>query len=303
MSEFTSEFWHLYIALISLASIVACAVFLKMQSVVRKPGKTNTTGHVWDEDLSELDNPLPRWWAWLFYLTVAFSLGYLVLYPGLGSYKGTLGWTQVGQLEEENQAAHAEFGPLYDKFVKLPVETLAQSGEANAIGQKLFLNHCAQCHASDAGGSRGFPNLADKDWLWGGTAEAIQTSISEGRTGVMPPFGPALGEQGAKDVAHYVLSLSGSANDSIRKARGEPLFKSTCGACHGADGNGNPAMGAPNLSDATWLHGSGEQAILESINKGRQNQMPAHKDILSPAKIHLLSAYVYSLSQGASAAK
>jgi cytochrome c oxidase cbb3-type subunit III len=304
MSQFTSDFWDIYIAGISLASILACGVFLKMQSVVRKTGNADTTGHTWDEDLSELDNPLPRWWAWLFYLTIAFSLVYLVLYPGLGSFKGTLGWSQIGQLEAENKTASAEFGPIYDKFAKLPIETVARSGEANAIGQKLFLNYCAQCHASDAGGSRGFPNLGDKDWLWGGTPEAITASITGGRTGVMPPFGPALGEQGTKDVAHYVLSLSGSANDSIRKARGEPLFKSTCAACHGADGKGNPAMGAPNLADATWLHGSGEQAILETINKGRQNQMPAHKDILSPAKIHLLAAYVYSLSQGgATAAK
>ena len=296
MSDFTSDFWHFYIGAISLASIIACAVFLKMQSVTAKP--KDTTGHTWDEDLTEYDNPLPRWWAWLFYLTIAFSLGYLVLYPGLGSYKGTLRWTQVGQLEEENQAASAEFGPLYDKFAKLAVEDLAKSPEAIAVGQKLFLNHCAQCHASDAGGSRGFPNLTDKDWLWGGTPDAIRTSVTEGRMGVMPPFGAALGEQGAKDVAHYVLSLSGSANDSIRKARGEELFKSTCSACHGADGKGNPAMGAPNLTDGIWLHGSGEQAIIETVTRGRQNQMPAHKDILSPAKIHLLTAYVYSLSQG-----
>jgi cytochrome c oxidase cbb3-type subunit 3 len=298
MSQFTSDFWDLYVALISLASILACGVFLKMQSV-RKAGEVDTTGHTWDEDLSELDNPLPRWWAWLFYLTIAFSLVYLVLYPGLGSYRGTLGWTQVGQLEEENKAAHAEFGPIYDKFASLPVEAVAKSAEANAIGQKLFLNYCAQCHASDGGGSRGFPNLADKDWLWGGTPDAIKASITEGRMGVMPPFGAALGEQGSKDVAHYVLSLSGSANDSIRKARGEPLFKSTCAACHGADGKGNPLLGAPNLTDAIWLHGSGEQAILEQVAKGRQNQMPAHKDFLSAAKIHLLTGYVYSLSQGA----
>jgi cytochrome c oxidase cbb3-type subunit 3 len=302
MSHFTSEFWDFYIAAISLVSIIACAVFLKMQSV-RKAGEVGTTGHVWDEDLSENDNPLPRWWAWLFYLTIAFSLGYLVVYPGLGSYKGTLGWTQVGQLEEENKVANAEFGPMYDKFVKLPVEELAKSPEANAIGQKLFLNHCAQCHASDGGGSRGFPNLTDKDWLYGGSPEAITASITDGRMGVMPPFGPALGEQGTKDVAHYVLSLSGSANDSIRKARGEPLFKSTCSACHGADGKGNPAMGAPNLTDGIWLHGSGEQAIIDTVTKGRQNQMPAHKDILSPAKIHLLAAYVYSLSQGGPGSK
>ena len=296
MNQFTSEFWDLYITGISLASIIACAVFLKMQSVVKK--QADTTGHVWDEDITEYDNPLPRWWAWMFYLTIAFSLLYLVLYPGLGSYKGTLGWSQTGQLEEENKVANAEFGPLYDKFAKLEVVTLAKDPQALAVGQKLFLNYCAQCHASDGGGSRGFPNLTDKKWLWGGTPEAIKTSITEGRRSVMPPFGPSLGEQGAKDVAHYVLSLYGSAHDSIRKARGEAIFKQTCVACHGADAKGNPAMGAPNLTDGIFLHGSGEEAIVEQVTKGRQNQMPAHKDLLSPAKIHLLTAYVYSLSGG-----
>ena len=295
MSQFTSGFWDIYITAISLVSILACGVFLKMQSV-RKSVEPETSGHVWDENIQEYNNPMPRWWAWLFYLTIVFSLGYLVLYPGLGSYKGTLGWSQVGQLEEETRAADAQFGPLYDKFARQDVAAVAKVPEALAIGQKLFLNNCAQCHASDAGGSKGFPNLTDKDWLWGGTPEAIKTSITEGRMGVMPPFGPALGEQGAKDVAHYVLSLSGTAHDSIRKARGEPLFKSTCAACHGPDGKGNPQLGAPDLTDKTWLHGSGEAAILEQINKGRQNQMPAHKDLLSPAKIHLLTAYVYSLS-------
>jgi cytochrome c oxidase cbb3-type subunit 3 len=297
MSQFTSGFWDVYVALISLVSIIACAVFLKMQSV-RKAVEADTTGHVWDENLQEYNNPMPRWWAWLFYLTVFFSLGYLALYPGLGSYKGTLGWTQIGQLAEENKVADARFGPLYAKFAAQPAEALAKNAEALAIGEKLFLNNCASCHASDGGGSRHFPSLTDKDWLWGGTPEAIKTSITEGRTGVMPPFGPTLGAEGAKDVAHYVLSLSGSAHDSIRKARGEPLFKNTCVACHGADGKGNPALGAPNLTDAIWLHGSGEASILEQITKGRQNQMPAHKDILSPEKIHLLTAYVYSLSQG-----
>lgn len=297
MSQFTNTFWSVYIGVISVASIIACGVFLKMQSV-RKEGEADTTGHTWDENLREYNNPLPRWWAWMFYLTVFFSLGYLVLYPGLGDFRGTLGWTQVGQLEEENREAVAQFGPLYDKFAKQEVAALARDPQALAVGQRLFLNHCAQCHASDAGGSRGFPNLTDRDWLWGGTPEAIRTSITEGRRAVMPPFGPSLGEQGIKDVAHYVLSLSGSANDSIRRARGEPTFKSTCAACHGAEGKGNPALGAPNLTDRIWLHGAGEAAIIEQVTKGRQNQMPAHKDVLSAAKIQLLAAYVYSLSQG-----
>ena len=296
MSQFTSAFWDVYIGLITLVSIIACAVLLKMQSV-RGPAESETSGHVWDEDIREYNNPLPRWWMWLFYLTIFFSLGYLVLYPGLGSYAGTLGWSQVKQLEEENAHAQAAYGPIYDRFAAQDIVTLSKNAEALAIGQKLFLNNCAQCHASDGGGSRGFPSLTDRDWLWGGTPEAIKTSITEGRTGAMPPFGQALGEQGVKDVAHYVLSLSGQAGDSIRKARGEPLFKATCAACHGAEGKGNQALGAPNLTDRIWLHGSGEYAIAEQIAKGRVNQMPAQKDILTPAKIHLLTAYVYSLSE------
>jgi len=297
MSQFVNGFWSVYIGVISLASIVACAVFLKMQSV-RKVVEPDTTGHIWDENLQEYNNPMPRWWAWLFYLTVVYSLGYLALYPGLGDYAGTLGWTQVGQLEEENQAANAQFGPLYDKFVKQDVEAVAKSPEAVAIGQKLFLNYCSGCHASDAGGSRGFPNLTDKDWLWGGTPEAIKASINEGRRSVMPPFASVLGPEGTKDVAHYVLSLSGGASDSIRAARGKERFAQVCAACHGADGKGNPQFGAPNLTDKIWLHGSGEAAIVEQVTKGRSSQMPAHKEILSAAKVHLLTAYVYSLSQG-----
>jgi cytochrome c oxidase cbb3-type subunit III len=177
------------------------------------------------------------------------------------------------------------------------VQALARDPAALAIGQKLFLNNCAQCHASDGGGSRGFPNLTDGDWLWGGTPEAIKTSIAEGRTGVMPPFGPALGEQGAKDVAHYVMSLSGLAHDSIRAARGKPLFAQNCVACHGAEGKGNPLLGAPNLTDRTWLYSAAEPVIIETVTQGRTNQMPAHKDLLDEARIHLLTAYVLQLSQ------
>lgn len=295
MSQFTSAFWDVYIGLITIVSIVACAVLLKMQSV-RKPVESETSGHVWDENLSEYNNPLPAWWAWLFYVTIVFGLAYLVLYPGLGSYAGVLGWSQVKQLEEENTRAQAAYGPIFDRFAAQDIVALSKNAEALAIGQKLFLNNCAQCHASDGGGSRGFPNLTDKDWLWGGTPEAIRTSIADGRTGAMPPFGQALGDQGVKDVTHYVLSLSGQASDSIRKARGEPLYKASCSACHGPEGKGNPAIGAPNLADRIWLHGSGEEAIAAQISKGRINQMPAHKDLLSPAKIHLLTAYVYSLS-------
>jgi cytochrome c oxidase cbb3-type subunit 3 len=297
MSQFTSVFWDLFIGVISVVSVVACAVFLKAQSV-RKAVEADTSGHTWDEDLTEYNNPLPRWWAWLFYLTIAFSLGYLVLYPGLGSFSGTLGWSQVKQLEEETRAADARFGPLYEKFAAQEVAALAKAPDALAIGQKLFLNNCAQCHASDGGGSRGFPNLTDQDWLWGGAPEAIKTSITDGRTSMMPPMGAAVGgDAGVKDTAHYVLSLSGLTHESERAARGKVLFVQACSACHGADGKGNPQLGAPNLTDGVWLHGSTEAAIVEQIVKGRTSQMPAHKDLLAPAKIHLLTAYVFSLSQ------
>ncbi|MEO8142630.1 MAG: cytochrome-c oxidase, cbb3-type subunit III [Betaproteobacteria bacterium] len=296
MSQFTSGFWDLYIGIITVVSIVACGVLLWSQSVHKTSG-TQTSGHVWDEDIKEYNNPMPAWWMWLFWLTILFGFAYLAFYPGLGSFKGTLGWTQVGQLAEEDAQAKKAYGPLYERFAAQDVVALSKSPEALAVGQKLFLNNCAQCHASDGGGSRGFPNLTDGDWLWGGTPEAIRASITEGRTGVMPPLAPVLGEQGVKDVAHYVLSLSGQTHDSLRSARGEPHFKTICAACHGADGKGNQALGAPNLTDRIWLHGSGEYAIAEQIARGRVNQMPAHKDLLTPAKIHLLTAYVLSLSK------
>jgi len=298
MSQFTSSFWDYYIGVISVVSILACGVLLLAQSKRRVAGgQTETTGHTWDEDLGEYNNPLPRWWMWLFWITIVFSLVYLALYPGLGSFAGYLKWTQVGQLEQENAQANAQFGPLYEKFAGQEVAQLAKNPEALAIGQKLFLNTCAQCHASDAAGSRGFPNLTDTDWLYGGDPATIKATITEGRNGIMPPFGPALGEQGTKDVAHYVMSLSGMAADSIRVERGKPLFAQTCAACHGAQGKGNPQLGAPNLSDKTWLYGAGETTIIETITRGRNNQMPAHKELLTPSKIHLLTAYVYSLSR------
>ena len=297
MSQFTSQFWDVYVAILSIVSIVACALFLKSQSVRKVPGAAPTTGHTWDEDLAEYNNPLPQWWSWLFYITIVFAIAYLVLYPGLGSWRGALGWSQVTQLEQELAAADKRFGPMYEKFAALDVEALSKNPEALAIGQKLFLNNCAQCHASDGGGSRGFPNLTDRDWQWGGDPATIKATITNGRTGTMPPFGPALGEQGVKDVAHYVMSLSGLTHDSLRRARGEPIFKQICAACHGAEGKGNPALGAPNLTDRIWLHGSGEPAIIETITRGRSGQMPAHKELLSEAKIHLLTAYVLSLSQ------
>ena len=205
MSQFSSSFWDIYIAVITLVSVLACGVFLKMQSVRRVAGSgSETTGHTWDEDLGEYNNPLPRWWMWLFYITIVFALVYLALYPGLGSWKGLLGWSEVGQLKQEEARAEAMYGPIFDKFAKQDIVALAKNPDALAIGQKLFLNNCAQCHASDGGGSRGFPNLTDNDWLYGGDPATIEQTITNGRNGVMPPWGPVLGAEGVKDVANYV---------------------------------------------------------------------------------------------------
>lgn len=298
MSDFVHDGWSLYIAIITVVSLLACGVFLKMLSTQKlaKGEQPGTTGHSWD-DLQEFNNPLPRWWMWLFYITIVFSFGYLILYPGLGSWGGYLGWTSTGQYRDEQKQAAAVFGPVIDKFLRQDVTAVAASAEAREIGQRLFLNYCAQCHGSDAGGSRDYPNLRDGDWLYGGTPEAIRTTILNGRNGAMPPMGAALGgSEEVRDVVHHVLSLAGRTHDGLRAQRGKAKFASACAACHGADGKGNQQLGAPNLTDDIWLHGGTEAAITETIVKGRMNQMPAHKDFLDEGKIHLLTAYVLGIS-------
>lgn len=297
MSEFTSGFWGVYIAVLTVVSIVACGVFLKTQTVRRVKGaKVDTTGHVWDENLAEWNNPLPRWWVWLFYITIVFSLAYLLLYPGLGLYGGVFKWSSTGQYDAEMKRAEERFGPIYAKFMAQDIPTVAASPEAQAIGQNLYLTYCAQCHASDARGNLGFPNLTDNDWLWGGSPEAIKTTIANGRNGVMPPWGPTLGAEGTKDTAHYVMSLSGMTADPIRVARGKEKFQQLCVACHGPEGKGNQQLGAPDLTDKTWLYGAGEPTIIETIANGRNNVMPPWQERLGDAKVHMLTAFVWGLS-------
>jgi len=257
----------------------------------------NTSGHVWDEDLTELNNPLPRWWMWLFVITIVFSAIYLVLYPGLGSAAGTLQWSSVGAHRAEQDKAAAEMAPLYAKFAAMPAPELARQPQAMAIGERLFINNCATCHGSDAKGSKGFPNLTDGDWLYGGSPEKIVETITLGRNGLMPPMAAALGSSvDVSNVANYVLSLSGSPHNAIAAAAGRPKF-AVCSACHGADGKGNPALGAPNLADRVWLHGWGEEAIVAMVNNGKTNVMPAQAQRLTAAQIHVLGAYVWNLSQ------
>lgn len=299
MSDFVSKFWEYYVAILTILSIIFCFVVLQSQTRARttkKGEEVGTTGHVWDGDLQEWNNPLPNWWRWMFYLTIVFAIGYLVLYPGLGAYQGKLGWSAVGQYEKERERAEELYGPIYAKYHEMSVEDVALDPAAMAIGQNLYLNYCAQCHASDARGSAGFPNLADNDWLYGGDPKTIKQTITEGRTGMMPPFGQVLGAEGTRDVAHYVMSLSGLTHDSIRAARGRGAFAQNCAVCHGADGTGNQMLGAPNLTDRIWLYGSSEATIAETISKGRTNVMPAWKGFLSEAQIHVLTSYIWSLS-------
>jgi len=298
MSDFTSSFWPIFITVISLGGVLGCALLLWLTSKMKASGSggDTTSGHVWDETLREMNNPLPRWWIWLFILTIVFSLFYFAAYPALGTYAGKLGWSQVGQYEQEMATANKTIAPLYAKFAAMPVEELAKNAEAHAIGERIFMNNCAQCHGSDARGSRGFPNLTDNDWIHGGSPEKIQETITGGRIGMMPPMAAAVGtEEDVKNVANYVLSLSNSPHDAARAAKGQEKFV-VCAACHGADGKGNQAIGALNLTDNIWLHGSGEAAIIKRINEGKINQMPAQGTKFTPEQIHVLAAYVWGLS-------
>ncbi|HEX7271331.1 MAG TPA: cytochrome-c oxidase, cbb3-type subunit III [Casimicrobiaceae bacterium] len=309
MSDFTSGFWGVYVAIITLVSILGCAILLfvmgkkRVPTQARKEGETGpgTTGHTWDGDLAEYNNPLPRWWMWLFYITIAFSLLYLALYPGLGTFRGVLGWTSAGAYATERTDFDERVKPLYARYLGMDVKAVAADSQAHAMGERLFLNYCAPCHGSDAGGSKGFPSLRDSDWLYGGSPEQIKESISNGRNGIMPAFGPTLGEDGVKNVAAYVRSLSGLPHDNLRSQLGKPVFAQNCAACHGPDGKGNVQLGAPNLTDEIWLYGGSEATIVETISKGRGaasdvTRMPAHKDRLDEGKIQLLTAYVWGLS-------
>lgn len=297
MSDFIHSGWAIFVAAVTVLSLIACLALLIIASRRKVMANDNTTGHVWDEDLVELNNPLPRWWMWLFVITVVFSAIYLAFYPGLGSNPGTLKWSSVGQYEAEQAKARLAMAPVYEKYVNMTAEQLAADQTAMGIGERLFLNNCAQCHGSNARGSKGFPNLTDNDWLWGGSLEAIKTSIVQGRAGNMPAMAAAVGtSEDVRNVAHYVLSLSDSPHNSIWAQLGKSQFAS-CAACHGPEGKGNHALGAPNLTDKVWLHGWGEQAIVQIINQGKVNVMPPQDALLTPEQVHVLAAYVWGLSQ------
>lgn len=231
--------------------------------------------------------------------TVVFSLFYLVLYPGLGNFKGVLNWTSTNQWEEEIEHADNTYAPVFAKYAALPSEDLLKKENRGGLlmGQRMFANNCSVCHGTAATGAYGFPNLTDSDWLYGGSAQTIKETITNGRIGSMPAWGSVLGEAGVRDMASYVLSLSNTADlDSEAIARAKPKFQALCIACHGSDGTGTQALGAPNLTDNVWLYGGSYEKIAHTIRTGRAGSMPAHKDLLSENKINLIAGYVYSLS-------
>lgn len=299
MADFTSDFWTWFISLITIISIIGL-FWLVIKCSTRpadEDADVETTGHIWDEDIVELNTPLPKWWFYMFVGSLIWGCVYLFLYPGLGSYQGLLGWSQTKQFDEEMQAAEEKYGPLYKQFQNTDIVELSKNEAALKIGERLYASYCTTCHGSDARGARGYPNLRDDDWLYGGEPDAIKTTIMDGRTAAMPAWGAMLGEEKLFDVVSYVEQLAGREVDDLHASQGKEIFQTNCVMCHGAEGKGNPLFGAPNLTDDIWLYGGSQKKISESINLGRSGNMPPHKEFLGEAKAHILAAYIYSLSK------
>ncbi len=291
-----SDAWSWYVIFFIALNLGSCAWLI---FVLRSGGSdpdAETVGEVVD-GIAEHNNPLPAWWALLFIATLVFAVGYLVLFPGLGNFAGLLGWSSRGQWEQETAVADAKYGPIYAAYYAKTIPELLREERAIAMGGRIFANNCATCHGSDARGNPGYPDLTDDDWLYGGKPETIVQTITNGRIGAMPPLGAAVGgQQGVEQLAQYVLSLSGRDHDAELAALAVPTFTTLCAVCHGREGKGNQAMGAPNLTDDIWLHSGRVSGIEEQITNGRTSQMPAHRDLLDDEKIHLVALYVYSLS-------
>lgn len=294
--------WSLYIAILSIVNILAF-LWLLWWTAKKRPGdraESDTTGHVWDEDITELNRPMPRWWLNLFYLTVAFAFAYLAYYPGLGSFAGSSRWTSAGEHDAAVAAAEAKIAPVFAAFRSKPIGELARDPEALRLGRSLFANHCATCHGSDARGAKGYPNLTDADWLWGGDPDTVLATILDGRQAAMPAMAGALGETGVAAAAVYVQKLSGQPVDDALASKGQAHFQTICAACHGPEGKGNPMLGAPNLTDDVWLYGGDFATLTATIGNGRNGQMPAHRTLLGEDRVRLAAAWV--LGQSASTA-
>jgi cytochrome c oxidase cbb3-type subunit III len=294
--------WSLFVIILTIANILACLWLLRWTSKPRtaseKIGGGADTGHVWDKDLREYNNPLPKWWLWLFYITVVFGLLYLAFYPGLGNFAGIGGWTQAGQYERERAAVEARAATLLAPLAALPVAELVNKEQAMSTAHNLFQQNCAQCHGSDGGGAMGFPNLRDADWQWGSDADSVVATIAGGRVAAMPPWSAVIGEPGVEDVVAYVQTLGGQQADATKAAAGQVHFQTLCAACHGMDGKGNPLLGAPDLTDGTWLYGGDAATLKQTLMNGRNGQMPAWGDKLGEQRIKLLAAYVTKLAAG-----
>ncbi|QNK01196.1 cytochrome-c oxidase, cbb3-type subunit III [Dyella telluris] len=293
-----SPFWSLWImSLVVLNLGITLFLFLwapRAKIPVREDG---TSGHVWAHGvLREGVRRLPMWWVVLSAAMFVIGFAYLALYPGFGAFKGVLNWTSHGELAENVAANDAKLGELMKRFSLYPIEQLANDPAAQQLGNRLFQDNCAACHGRAGKGNPllGAPDLTDNDWLYGGDGKDIYTSIHDGRSGVMPPWA-SLGEDNVKNLAQYVLSLSGQPHDEKAAEAAKPLF-TTCAACHGADGKGNIALGAPNLTDKIWLHGGTLKDIQTSIHDGRTGHMPAWSPRLTDDQIRVLASYVYHVS-------
>lgn len=301
---FDSSFWTWWIGFFSVGGIIGVGALTYWQTVgeAKPTDKIETMGHTWDGDLAELNSPMPRWWLVMAYGLIVVALLYLLLYPGVGAFQGLLGWSHKTQYDGEMQAAEAQYKPLYDRYAQQDLATLAKSPEAMQTGGRLFATYCTVCHGSDGRGAKGFPNLRDGDWLWGGEPQAIKTTILNGRQANMPGWEAMLGKEGVYNVVEYVRAVSGKQVDHIRADAGKAKYQQLCVACHGADAKGNPALGAPNLTDNVWLYGGSHEDLLATVRHGRAGVMPAFKDFLGDSKVHLLAAYVYGLSESKPAA-
>ncbi|TVP93133.1 MAG: cytochrome-c oxidase, cbb3-type subunit III [Pseudomonadaceae bacterium] len=293
-----STFWSNYIIALTVITFILMLWLLFATRKGQRPEQTEeTVGHNFD-GIEEYDNPLPRWWFMLFMATIVFGVIYLILYPGLGKFPGILNWTQVSQYETEVERAEARFAPIFARFADMSVEEVSQDQEALRIGQRLFATNCSVCHGSDARGSFGFPNLTDGDWIWGGEAEQIRTTLVRGRQAAMPAWQQVLGDTGIRNTAAYVRHLSGLDTENVDLEAGQQHYQSVCAACHGPDGKGNPMLGAPNLTNDIWLYGSTMTQIQHTLRYGRNGHMPAQAH-LGDDRIHILTAYVLSLSEDA----
>lgn len=294
-----SAFWSWFIIVIVVFNILGCFWLLWFTGKRRPDQKAGAqTGHVWDGDLREYNNPLPKWWINLFYITIFFSIGYLIWYPGMGSIKGVGGWSSASEHDAAVAAAQAKLAPVFARFEGKSIQALADDAEALELGRSVFANNCATCHGSDARGAKGFPNLTDNSWQWGSPPDVILASVLNGRQAAMPAMAAALGgDQAVTEVAVYVQNLSGQKVDAALAAAGKPKFEMLCSACHTAAGTGNPILGAPNLTDDIWLYGSDFDSIRTAITHGRNGQMPAFGELLGDTRSRLVSAWVYSLTR------